>query len=351
MPLKMRTMIYDWISRFRIWRWRRAGMEIGDGCRASRHAYLDLTYPQGVRIGANTAISFDVRVLTHDFVNGRRVNTTIGSCCFIGGRSIIMPGVTIGDHVIVGAGSVVFADVPPRSVVQGNPARIIERDIVCGPYGIRNPRFLAAKGIALPEPAPKTKAAMPTASIAAPLPSSAAQGDDPLGRLAAMDNRHRPFDELGIDSFALIALRAELEENLGVQFDDDDWMAVETFDDVLRLSERARPDIAGPTTVGGSNSLVRRQEINMPQMSIGGLSESWLFKEAGDMHWAILTGALGVNSRSIKDIRRGIGSMPRSLASGIGQARHCRPLPRTIRSSCPPRPRDLVRASIFLGIR
>ncbi|OXA43959.1 maltose O-acetyltransferase [Folsomia candida] len=49
----------------------------------------------------------------------------IGNTCWIGGRSVICPGVTIGDNVVVGAGSVVTKDVPSNVVVAGNPAKII----------------------------------------------------------------------------------------------------------------------------------------------------------------------------------------------------------------------------------
>lgn len=48
---------------------------------------------------------------------------TIGDNVWIGGRSIVMPGVTIGEGSVVAAGSVVTADVPPYTVVAGNPAR------------------------------------------------------------------------------------------------------------------------------------------------------------------------------------------------------------------------------------
>lgn len=46
-----------------------------------------------------------------------------------------MPGVVIGDGSIVAAGSVVTKDVPARSIVAGNPARVIRSDIDTGPYG------------------------------------------------------------------------------------------------------------------------------------------------------------------------------------------------------------------------
>lgn len=49
----------------------------------------------------------------------------IGDWVYIGTNSLIMPGVTIGNNVLVAAGSVVTKSVPDRMVVAGNPARII----------------------------------------------------------------------------------------------------------------------------------------------------------------------------------------------------------------------------------
>ncbi|KAB7644174.1 acyltransferase [Polymorphobacter fuscus] len=123
------------------------GMTIGVDCRISRSAKLDRTNPRGVHIGDHTLISFDAAILTHDFVGGRHVDTFVGSNCFIGARSLIMPGVRIGNHCIIGSGSVVTSDIPDNCVAVGNPARILHRNIVTGRWGIRNPKFLVKEGI------------------------------------------------------------------------------------------------------------------------------------------------------------------------------------------------------------
>ena len=49
----------------------------------------------------------------------------IGKCCWIGAGAIIMPGVTIGDNTVIGAGSVVTKDIPANVVAVGNPCRVM----------------------------------------------------------------------------------------------------------------------------------------------------------------------------------------------------------------------------------
>ncbi len=111
------------------------GMDIHPTAEFSLSAKFDRTFPKGVHVGAHSYIAFEARILTHDRTRGLYVHTRIGDNCFIGGRSLILPGVEIGDNCVVGAGAVVTKSVPPRSVVAGNPARILKRDIEVGPYG------------------------------------------------------------------------------------------------------------------------------------------------------------------------------------------------------------------------
>lgn len=55
------------------------------------------------------------------------IEVTIGDNVWIGGNSVICPGVHIGDNVVIGAGSVVTKDIPSWSVAAGNPCRVIRK--------------------------------------------------------------------------------------------------------------------------------------------------------------------------------------------------------------------------------
>ena len=51
----------------------------------------------------------------------------IGAGSWVGTNSVVLPGVTIGKHVAIGAGSVVTTDLPDNSVAVGSPARVIQQ--------------------------------------------------------------------------------------------------------------------------------------------------------------------------------------------------------------------------------
>jgi len=111
------------------------GMTIGKGVKISLNAKLDKTNPRGVHIDDDTYIAFDAAILAHDMSRLIHKDTYIGKRCFIGARSIILPGIRIGDEVVVAAGSVVTKDVPDNTLVAGNPAKAI-KEIKTGKLGI-----------------------------------------------------------------------------------------------------------------------------------------------------------------------------------------------------------------------
>ena len=98
---------------------------INSGCRFQDEG--------GVYIGENSLIGHNVVIATlnHDFDPYHRGDIHpkpihIGKRVWIGSGSIILPGVTIGDNSIVGAGSVVTKDVPANTIYAGNPAKFIK---------------------------------------------------------------------------------------------------------------------------------------------------------------------------------------------------------------------------------
>ena len=111
---------------------RRAGVRMGENNFISSH-FWD-TEPYLIKIGSNCQITGGVRFATHG--GGAAVRdrypkfdtfgkVEIGDYVYIGFNSLIMPGVTIGNNVIVAAGSVVTKSIPNNSVVAGNPAKYI----------------------------------------------------------------------------------------------------------------------------------------------------------------------------------------------------------------------------------
>lgn len=134
---KIRILAYKILSGFILWYYRRFyGMSIGKGVIISRRANLDRNVnPKGIHIGDYTLIT-GALILTHDACRSIKLDTYIGCNCFVGASVIIMPGVRIGDEVIIGAGSVVTKDVPSNCIVVGNPARIIKENIHCSHYGV-----------------------------------------------------------------------------------------------------------------------------------------------------------------------------------------------------------------------
>ena len=130
----LRSFIAGKIQFLRNLKYRFKGYDIHPSVILERKIHLDRLYPKGVHIGANCLIASGSTILSHDHC--KRVDnqpllldTHIGRNCFVAVNSTILPGITIGDEVIVGAGSVVTKDVPSNVIVAGNPAKIIRENI------------------------------------------------------------------------------------------------------------------------------------------------------------------------------------------------------------------------------
>lgn len=109
-------------------------VDIGEDCNISWRATLDRANPKGIHIGHNSRVMLEALIIAHDYSRGEKgklwSDTRIGHHCVIGGRAIILPGVQLGNHCFVAAGSVVTHDFPDHCMIAGNPARVIRTGIV-----------------------------------------------------------------------------------------------------------------------------------------------------------------------------------------------------------------------------
>ncbi len=110
------------------------GAAIGRNCKISSHTFIceGVTVEDEVFIGHGVTFINDLYPRATTAGGGLQteddwkvIPTVVKQGASIGSGATILAGVTIGEQAIVGAGSVVTRDVPPRTVVAGNPARIL----------------------------------------------------------------------------------------------------------------------------------------------------------------------------------------------------------------------------------
>ena len=132
-------------------RWERAkNLGFGEGTSIYRNSYVYgdvkvgknswigpytiLDGSGGLEIGSFCSISAGVHIYTHDSVKWavsrgkaeyERAPVRVGDCCHIGAQAVIVKGVSIGDHCVIGAGAFVNCHVPSFSIAVGQPCRIV----------------------------------------------------------------------------------------------------------------------------------------------------------------------------------------------------------------------------------
>lgn len=108
--------------------WRGASISIGDGTYLNRNT--EIVAARSVKIGRDCKIGRDVLIMDTDqhALPGSELMVApvvIEDRAWIGARAIVLKGVRIGHDSVVGAGSVVTRDVPARTIVAGQPGRVV----------------------------------------------------------------------------------------------------------------------------------------------------------------------------------------------------------------------------------
>ncbi|HEX5712247.1 MAG TPA: acyltransferase [Solirubrobacterales bacterium] len=109
----------------------RSGGRIELGARVGINHGVEIVAEHLVRIGDDSGLAPLASIADtnfHPLGEGDEVKSgpvEIGANVWVGRGALVMPGVTIGDHSVVASGAVVTRDVPPRSLVAGNPARVV----------------------------------------------------------------------------------------------------------------------------------------------------------------------------------------------------------------------------------
>ena len=108
----------------RVSAYRKAGVKVGCLRQLGGHVWID--FWGSVTLEDDVLMAGYNYILTHNWIGNFKIAPVhVKRGAMVGLGAILLPGVTVGEHAVVGAGAVVTRDVPDYMVVAGSPARIV----------------------------------------------------------------------------------------------------------------------------------------------------------------------------------------------------------------------------------
>jgi len=129
-------------------------MRLGVGGRIAHPIYFDRLHPWLISIGDHVLLSPYVAIVTHDATLAHHTGQTrlgrvdIGDRVMVGVSAVILPGTSIGEDSVIGAGAVVRGEVPAGSLVMGNPGKVspVKAAVAWNQVSARNAPFWPQEG-------------------------------------------------------------------------------------------------------------------------------------------------------------------------------------------------------------
>lgn len=142
----MKYLMNSWLlspflpRKIRPWCLKKVGCHVGKGCFIGDSVKIDTGHADMITLEDSVSIAGGTRLLCHqrdfsDYFIGSdymKLDYTIKPIvlkkgCLIGMESFVLPGVTVGEGAIVGAGSLVTKDIPAWTVATGRPAKVVRQ--------------------------------------------------------------------------------------------------------------------------------------------------------------------------------------------------------------------------------
>ena len=115
------------------------------------------------------------------------------------------------------------------------------------------------------------------------------------------NNLYLPLNETEINSIDLVVIRVALENHFKIEVPEDIWYKFKSLSEAITYLQNNPGLIPTKASIVKTISVTKKYEIGMPQMANNALSENWLLKELGDIHWKMFSKGLEQKSVDLKD--------------------------------------------------